>query len=236
MRSHAALAFTVIVALGSLSGMTIADDEKLQTKPTQPRNVSRVNISGSEVFFSGMKGDPQISHYMIQRAIQREIGITDEQAVKIDTILRREGGRSNRLLLELRNTRGREKRAEIGARLTPMCIAMDEHVKAVLEPAQVRRLTELQVQFTGLRALLIPKVAEALALGRDQQSRLKEVLSPLMPLDSSFEIVAAQAEKVRPQVEGILTEEQKEKFRRLAGKPFDPEKHRTDDREIPVRE
>ena len=136
-----------------------------------------------------------------------------------------------RVLEQFRNTRVREKRAAVWARLTSMGAEIDEHIKAVLKPQQVRRLTELQIQNMGLRALLMPEVAESLALSPEQRGRLKEILPPLLPLDTRYEVAIAETERARPEVERVLTKEQQDKLRRSGGVPFDPEKHRSGDRE-----
>ena len=84
---------------------------------------------GSEVFSSESKGDPQVAHYILSRAVQREIGLTDEQAEKIDAVLRREGKVSNRMLNQFRNTHEREKRAEVWAQLAVKCAEIDDKIK-----------------------------------------------------------------------------------------------------------
>lgn len=120
----------------------------------------------------------------------------------------------------------------------------EEEIKAVLEPAQWRRLDELQLQFNGPVAFVQPEFHEQLHLEKNQVSRIGDVLAkarhelmqavpirgpgrpsdkqslagiPSKRLEASKEFRANATMAIRQ----ILTEAQRADYDKMLGKPLD---------------
>ena len=80
-----------------------------------------------------------------------------------------------------------------------MCVENDEHIKAVLNPAQVKRLNELVIQNMGLGPSPDAR-SRRRSVSEPRTGRLKEILPPLAPMDTRYEVAIAATERARPDV------------------------------------
>ncbi|WP_152049374.1 hypothetical protein [Tautonia marina] len=223
MSNHVMLALIVIVLCATSAVATATHDVKSGTEPPEGAREERVNISGSETENSPAKGDFEFYHILLSRPVQRELSLTDEQKEDLDRLFRTEGDRSRTVLLEYRSTYDPEKRVEVWNRLVAVNDEVAERILSELHPWQARRLKEIAIQCAGLRALLMPRVADALHLTADQRNALKQVLPPLHPLPTmlrTHQEAEAKAEQAHAEVEAIMTQEQWEEFQCLGGEPF----------------
>ena len=105
----------------------------------------------------------------------------------------------------------------------------------VLFPEQMERLKQIEIQVAGVRALMIKHVAEELKLTAAQQKELEDVsekvgqemMSKMRELFQSGdrENIREKMEEARKESEekllNVLTSEQKSKFEKMKGEPFE---------------
>jgi hypothetical protein len=114
------------------------------------------------------------------RSVQREIQLTEKQARMADSLVRSQSDRLEPLMrARFDATPDRERWARINAMCGAMSDEFDREMKALLRPEQARRLTQISMQNAGLRALLMPEVADALNLAPEQREAIREVLDDL---------------------------------------------------------
>ncbi|MCC9603408.1 hypothetical protein LOC67_22900 [Stieleria sp. JC731] len=110
-----------------------------------------------------------------------------------------------------------------------------EQLEEVLDPMQLERLQQIEVQTMGIRALQIDRVATALKLSDADKKKIEETIqSGTQDMMSSMremfqsgdrEGIREKMESARKELEdkvmGNLTSEQKKEFEELKGKPFE---------------
>jgi len=128
---------------------------------------------------------------------------------------------------------------EMQRRLEQRASNLRSKIQKVLTPQQTARLSEINLQVVGFRALSYDDVAKALGLTADQKQQLKDLsdeshrkideLTATIRIDQlskqqradlrkkQDDIVAQRKEKSL----SLLTEEQKTKFEKLQGEKFD---------------
>jgi hypothetical protein len=114
--------------------------------------------------------------------------------------------------------------------MTDPMAGMDVDMGPILDEAQRQRLDELFVQYNGGFALTDPKVATSLAISEEVIAQIKslkatasqELLQMMMNARSTAAIKAAdkKREDYSQQMLALLTDEQKQKFDAMKGKPF----------------
>ncbi len=154
-----------------------------------------------------------------QKSVQSELKITNAQAKTIDELSKkqREGMR------DLSQDERRKKREEISA-------ANDKALTETLQPEQLSRLKQIQLQVQGVMAFRRPEVSDALQLTSEQKDKLKSIGEEAFRSGReafegvSREDAAAKRKELRKanveKAEAVLTEEQKSKWKELTGAPF----------------
>jgi Spy/CpxP family protein refolding chaperone len=108
----------------------------------------------------------------------------------------------------------------------------------ILKPDQAKRLRQIILQMEGGRALIDPEIAKELNLTAEQKQKLMEIRDAATkeygevrrmfrnrPIDrkrmeEEGKIMTEMHEKYDAQLMALLTKEQKEKWREMAGQPF----------------
>jgi hypothetical protein len=123
---------------------------------------------------------------------------------------------------------------------------MKKELDEILKPQQSKRLEQLAIQFSGPRALVDREFREKLNLTDDQEKKLREIAEDFresageLPRGDDPEEREEAREKAQSlwretvkKVAGVLTSEQKAKWKELAGEPFDFDLHpgRPEDRD-----
>jgi hypothetical protein len=112
------------------------------------------------------------------------------------------------------------------ARMQNIVRRVDELLTTVLEPEQIQRLKQLQLQREGIRALDRPEFVKSLNLTEEQLEQIKKLRGQPAPgrgaeNNPSAQPADAPRESVESQVLAVLTEEQKEAWNTQKGKPFE---------------
>jgi Spy/CpxP family protein refolding chaperone len=158
-----------------------------------------------------------------QKSVQKELEVTPEEAKKIAEFTSAQSDAAHKAR-EL----GDGERKEAFVKLLKQ---NDEFLDKNLSAKQNKRLQQIMMQFTALHQLLKPEVAKELNLTDEQVTKLKDLQGPARKgLLEVFEAKEGRTEKLaklredtRTKILAILTGEQKEKVREMAGPPFEGE-------------
>ncbi|MCD0457944.1 hypothetical protein LOC72_00555 [Roseiconus lacunae] len=129
----------------------------------------------------------------------------------------------------------RERFEKFREELTAFGKKADEQLEEVLDPMQMERLQQIEVQIAGIGALRIERVAKALSLSEADQKKIEETMQKgreemmgnmrEMFQSGDREGVREKMEAARKELEekvlNELTSDQKKKFDALKGKPFE---------------
>ena len=108
------------------------------------------------------------------KTVQKELKLDEAQATKLKEWAREFSAKQREKMRELFQGGGfdREKFAEMQAKQTEEAY---KEIGAVLKEDQVKRLKQIDVQVSGLRAFTMPHVKDALKLTDDQEQKLRDI-------------------------------------------------------------
>jgi Spy/CpxP family protein refolding chaperone len=160
---------------------------------------------------------------LTQKSVQEELKMSDEQVKKVTELeaKQREAFRDFRDL-------SREERQK---KFEEMAKANTKAIGEILKEDQLKRVKQISLQQQGLRALANPEVADALKLTDEQKDKVKAVgeearkeMQALFGAGLERDEARKKMEEIRKasdeKLMGILTDEQKTKFKELQGEPF----------------
>lgn len=170
---------------------------------------------------------------LIRDDVREDIGLTPEQKQRVDA-LRKETTDGERQVF-MKDPRGQSAASK--EQLAALQKKFQDGIEAILTPAQISRLKEIDVQLQGNMAADNPGVAETLGLTDEQKGKIKElneahaadirsILGRVREreISSSAGIKEMQArnDRLNEEVGKVLTAEQLVKLRELGGKTFKP--------------
>lgn len=174
--------------------------------------------------------------------VKEELKVTEEQDTKISDVLSAHLERSRqevsfRGVRELPREERRERIAEVRKKRRALVKETEKKLEALLTQDQVRRLDEILLQQRGARGLLEKATARTLELTSEQTEKLRAVFAWAREARAKLlrevrgqgrEAVEKTEEKIseiRKEMDGkalaVLTAEQKHKYEKLKGKPFE---------------
>lgn len=160
-----------------------------------------------------------------QDDIRRELEIVDEQAEKLSGIRDEMRNRMREMFTGLRDLPEGERREAFGKmreKMGEIRTEMEAKVDGILLPNQIERLKQITFQSRtgrgGNAGLDNDQVAESLGITDEQKERLKEIAEKVQA-DLREKIQKLQAE-AQEEILGVLTPEQREKYKKMAGTPF----------------
>jgi len=177
-------------------------------------------------------------------AVQKELKLTDEQrdmirdlADEMSTKFREQfSGFDFRKLRDLSEEERRKKFEEMRQKAELISKEVEETLELVLEPDQMKRLKQLQLQREGVFAIGRPDIAKQLGLSEEQVGKVRELIASLRPDRAKMRELFqqgrdavrkyfAEREQRRKEVEKkileVLTPEQRKKWEQMIGKPFE---------------
>jgi hypothetical protein len=108
--------------------------------------------------------------------VQEDLALTSEQKEKLLEFTGQEAMR-NRFMkfmqdsgMSFEDMRSEEGRKKLAPMMEKMQADMKKEIEAVMTPAQVKRLGEINVQFNGNRSVMQKDIAKALAITEAQQT------------------------------------------------------------------
>ena len=201
------------VVLGIAAAAILIAGQSQAWAQRQGRGFGGGQFGGGTVFLLG------------QKSVQDELKLTEDQ-VKQATVLAEKQRTSLGALREL----GQQERR---AKVQEQARENDKAVADILKPEQLARLKEISLQQRGALAFGDPEVQQALSLTSDQKEKIREIQqSSAAERREAFQAGAggdrAEARKkiealnasTAEKVQGVLTVEQKEKFKTLSGAAF----------------
>lgn len=167
-------------------------------------------------------------------AVQKEIGVTDEQKANLKTLgeeytkesesvwtaagATREGG--------FRNLTD-DQRTKLAEGMKTLSETYSPKVKETLKPEQFERLQQISYQIAGPAAYNNPEVVKALELTKEQQEKIAAITRDYgekqraLRGEGGREAASKLRDEQNAELAKVLTKEQSEKFTSLKGKEFD---------------
>lgn len=184
-------------------------------------------------------------------ALQEELKVTDAQKEKFKGVIELRAAHAKRMAAAIKDAAGDEdKRKEaMTARLKDvekLNTEIRKTVENVLTADQKKRLKQIALQMTGVRAIVNEAVAAELKLSDDQKAKVKGIMDEYskgvqegvgkngFPKGDIDKEKVAENRKKRVQltqaadagIEGVLTADQKKQWKEMLGEPFDRTKLR----------
>jgi hypothetical protein len=157
-----------------------------------------------------------------QKSVQKELNISAEDVDKIMKFTKKQYEEAVKAL-ELDGEKRKEK-------FEALRKANRKFLTDTLKPRQRRRLDQITMQLTGLTQLTRPEIIKRLELTDDQVKKFKELqkdarkrLAELIDAKGDkdrHKKLAKLREETRKNIMAELTDEQKEKVRKMVGEPF----------------
>ncbi len=157
-----------------------------------------------------------------QTSVHEELKLTKEQVEKIDTFADGQWKKAQEIH-KLEPEKAKPMWEELGK-------ANEKFIADTLKPEQHKRLEQIGMHVAGLIWVLEPKVSKALNLTDDQKTKIKEFHKTA---HKEVEEVMHSADKAgreakleelkkahRKELYSVLTDEQKAKWKEMAGEPF----------------
>jgi hypothetical protein len=187
-----------------------------------------------ETFVEGFHigGEPILTY----KAVQAELKVSPEQAAQLDFVVveafrrLRDEDRADRDLPMEEQLKKRRERRQI--------VLPDLHrsVAGILNPDQIKRFAQIQIQASGIAAYYKPRVRDALKLTDDQVSKIK-TLYEQMAQNANAIILAGRNRATDPEEDAkkvaelqkraaleahaLLTESQQASLKEMMGAPFE---------------
>ena len=171
------------------------------------------------------RGMPTMSPLMLlsNKDVQKDVNLTADQVKKVN----KETNYQRLARQELRDLeeKKRDKRAEELNRES------DEFLAKVLTPEQAKRLRQISLQVDGPQSFGKPDVAKELALSEEQKQTVMEIQGDMVKkIQAMLELRGDREEAMKKRSEilrsanekmkGLLTAEQKAKWKEMTGEPF----------------
>lgn len=168
-----------------------------------------------------LRGGRELS-LLNQKSVQEDVKLTPEQAQGVSRLLgkRREAIRNFRNLTP-DEWRGRFQELE----------DQETSLASLLRPDQATRLRQIAVQLRGIDAYNDPEIAKSLGLSTEQKEKIRALQDEARLVtwaefgsgdfrDADRRRIDETWRNVREQIQILLTEEQKERYKDLTGEPY----------------
>ncbi len=153
-----------------------------------------------------------------QEAVQKELGLTDDQKQQLRRLAagqQRDGDRPN--LREMSQEERQEWMAEMQERMK----AADKKLEDILTEEQRTRLKQIRLQVMGANAMGDPEFVKELGLTAEQQEKFGQLRERVRRAREDGGDGENLRDRLTNAVMDMLTPEQKNKLESLRGKPFD---------------
>jgi hypothetical protein len=173
--------------------------------------------------------------------VQEDLALTSEQKEKLLEFTGQEAMR-NRFMkfmqdsgMSFEDMRSEEGRKKLAPMMEKMQADMKKEIEAVMTPAQVKRLGEINVQFNGNRSVMQKDIAKALAITEAQQTKIdalnkgvgearRALMEKMRNQELSMEEFQDKNKKnddiLNTEIGKVLTDAQKAKLSEMGGKKF----------------
>jgi hypothetical protein len=173
--------------------------------------------------------------------VQEDLALTSEQKEKLLEFTGQEAMR-NRFMkfmqdsgMSFEDMRSEEGRKKLAPMMEKMQADIKKEIEAVMTPAQVKRLGEINVQFNGNRSVMQKDISKALAITEAQQTKIdalnkgvgearRALMEKMRNQELSMEEFQEKNKKnddiLNTEIGKVLTDAQKAKLSEMGGKKF----------------
>jgi len=168
------------------------------------------------------------------KGVQKELKVTDEQAEKLNAFARETTERQRGEFQKFADLSQEERREKMQELARTRAAELMKGVGEILKPEQVKRFQEIQLQQAGTTAFAMPRVQEGLKLTEDQKSKIREIGEESMQAmrdafqgggqgdrEAGRKKMAELRKQSTEKVLGVLTDDQKKKWKEMTGEPFE---------------
>jgi len=202
--------------------------------------MSQAQGGGRGMMMQGGGGNPLM--LLNREDVKKDLALTDDQSEKL-AAFNDQGAMRDRFMkamqdsgVSMEDMRTEEGRKKMQPLMEKMQADMKKEVEAILTPAQVKRLGEINVQFNGNRSVLQKDIAKAVGLTEDQnksvaelQKKQQDAMRGLFQKVQSGEMTMEDVQATRKkndeildtEIGKLLTEAQKAKLKEMGGKKFE---------------
>ncbi len=211
---------------GALVGLTLAQPPAAGRRaqggqqPGPFRGAPMMFAGGGPMMMLGLLRNPQV---------QQELKLTEEQRTKLEQLGDQFREKFRGLFQELRGLTPEEREKRMAA----VNEEVEKELAKVLKEEQLKRLRQIALQVEGLAALARPNIAKEVGITEEQQAKIREILreaaekrraifqqGPGGDPQARFQEMQKIRQWVDEQIEKLLTERQKKRWRELIGEPF----------------
>jgi hypothetical protein len=231
-RSIVRLAFCVAVVMSA--GTAFAQGERKDQGKERPAPVPAPG-GDRELQIERLRWAPEDVRevmLLLNPRVRDELKLTDDQTDQIKQAGRKVAEKHRDAIGGLAKAEGQERAEKFRALVNTASDEVKKELDGILKPEQNKRLAQLALQFSGPRALIDPEFREKLNLTDEQTKQLHEIGEAFgksvreLPRDPDDRDEARQKYRALwretvGKVRGVLTDEQKARWRELAGEPFD---------------
>jgi hypothetical protein len=185
---------------------------------------------------SGLRAISGFDRLIMDEGVKKELKLSDEQLLKAKEVvheIRQSHGPEFEAIL--RGAEGEDRGRKAAAILQRISNETIVRFKGILQPQQIARLKQIELQERGLRAFSDPDVERALGLTREQKAKIKEISEQAeqkmhealqrgqkgQNLSSTLQKLLAARRDMLEKAEQALTADQKKTWSGLAGPPFE---------------
>ncbi len=167
-----------------------------------------------------------LTQLVANRAVQKEIEITDEQKTELRELAGQRGERPNFQEMSA------EERQEFLADRRKRAAEAEKKLGEILDEGQMTRLKEIHIQAMGAAAIMDPEVSKALGITDEQRKEIRETgakirekygeaMADRSNREAMAEAMAKVQEDLKAALSDLLSDEQKATLKEMTGKPFD---------------
>ncbi len=183
----------------------------------------------------GLMGGMSGAMLLQSEQVQKELKITEAQKTKLQELSEKVRSEIRDLMSGMQNLSQEERRKkfeEMQPEMEKRAETLRKEIATILNPKQVKRWRQIELQQQGATALLRPEVADTIGLTDEQKAKLKEINDGTAEkMRKLFEerggdrqARSAKMQQLREEGEkqamALLKPEQKQKLGEMMGEPF----------------
>jgi len=181
----------------------------------------------------GMMGGGGGAMLLVNKGVQKELKLTDEQAEKAETFAREYGAKMREQFQGLADLSEDERRTKMQEFNKARTEALQKGLAEIMKPEQQKRFDQIDLQASGPNAFATPKVVEGLKITDEQKAKIRQVNEDLRQTmtDAREDFQNDREGAMKQMLEGrkaasekvmaLLTAEQKSSWKEMVGEPFE---------------
>jgi len=170
---------------------------------------------------------------LTNKGVQKELKVTEEQASKLEVFARETQQKNREEMQKLGDLSQEERRAKMQELAPAHHAALMKGLGEILEPKQVARFEQIQLQQAGAMAFSTPRVQEKLKLTADQKTKIREIgeesgtamRGVFQEFQNDREGAMKKMAELRKEsankIQAVLTDDQKKTWKEMTGEPYE---------------